>query len=124
VAIAIGQLVEADGESATVDLRATRHDGQTFGALRFYAPDHGYYNGAVRHFTVESGRIIATGGGVLVEPDGHRRLVRFTATIPLDGKAVSIAVQGFQGFAYTLEGDLKPGFVQAGEPGRRASATN
>lgn len=115
-AIAIGQLRERDGGVATIDLRAASGRGRTAGNLHFYSPEHGYYNGAVRSLSVQDGAITASGGGALTQPDGQRVRVRFDAYIPADGRNVTISVQGRDGFAYTLAGNLDPGLVKAGDP--------
>lgn len=111
VAIAIGQLVEDDGERATVDLRGASDGARVGGTLRFYSADHGYYNGAVRTLSVENGTIKATGAGGLLKPDGTRAAVKYTASISPD-KRVEIAVTGRNDFAYTLAGRLDPGLVK------------
>ncbi|MBI2939802.1 MAG: hypothetical protein HYY04_05130 [Chloroflexi bacterium] len=122
VAIAIGQLEEQDGDSATLDLRAATRDGKTGGTLRFYSPTEGYYNGGVRTLAVENGAIKASGGGGLIRPDGTRLLVRYTAEISADGQQVKILVRGRKGLEYTLAGRLDPGFVWAGAPPIRSAA--
>jgi hypothetical protein len=111
IAIAIGQLIEDDGERATVDMRGATDGARAGGALRFYSADHGYYNGAVRTLAVENGTIKATGRGGLIKPDGTRAAVQYTATITPD-KRVEIVVTGRNGFTYTLAGRLDPGFVE------------
>src|ERR1700674_2863793 len=52
VAIAIGQLHEDSGDSATVDLHAAIKAGKTGGALRFFS-NNGYYNGGVKTLTCQ-----------------------------------------------------------------------
>lgn len=104
VGVAIGQLEEADGESATVDLRATIRDGTAGGAFRFYSDEYGYYNGGVRSFTVEDGVIHVSGAGGLTQPDGTRVVVRYDATFAPDGTS-SIHVQN-RTLDYTMEGTL------------------
>jgi hypothetical protein len=116
VAVAIGQLLEDDGGRATIDLRAHSAGGQAGGALRFFCPVEGYYNGAVQTLSVENGAIKATGGGGLVRPDGTRWPVRYTAAIAADGSRVEIVVTGRDGFKYTMAGRLDSGVVRAGDP--------
>ena len=113
VGVAIGQLEEADGEEATVDLRATIRDGKPGGALRFYSEEYGYYNGGVRSFTVEDGVIHVSGAGGLTQPDGTRVAVRYDATFASDGTS-SIHVRG-RDLDYTMEGTLD-GLVHVWEP--------
>ncbi len=119
VAIAIGLLNEADGDKAIVDFRAAKGDERTGGNLRFYSREHGYYNGAVRRLTVEDGIVKAAGGGGLWRPDGTRTRVRFTAEFSVESKLVAIKVQGREGYEYTMEGKLDPGFIRAGAPPER-----
>jgi hypothetical protein len=114
VAVAIGQLEEGYGESATVDLRAAIRDGQAGGALRFYSEEYGYYNGAVRTLVVEDGVIKVTGGGGLFPPEGGRLQVRYEAEFSLDGSSASIHVHGI-GIDYTMSGAFD-GFVTIWEP--------
>ncbi|MBI4492363.1 MAG: hypothetical protein HY690_06175 [Chloroflexi bacterium] len=116
VAVAIGQLKEADGGSSTIDLRAGLRDGQSRGNLRFYDPAVGYYNGAVRSLSLENDTIKASGAGGLFRPDGTRIGVRYLAEISTDGQHVSITVQGRNGYQYALSGRLDPGLVRAGSP--------
>jgi hypothetical protein len=114
VGAAIGQLNEAGGDSATVDLRAAIRDGTAGGALRFFSDEYGYYNGGVRTFVVEAGTIKVTGGGGLFQPDGTRVQVRYDAQFALDGSHAIIHVAG-RNIDYTLEGTLD-GFVHVWEP--------
>lgn len=114
VAVAIGQLSEDDGETATVDLRGTIRDEKAGGALRFYSEEYGYYNGGVRTLSIDdAGTIHASGNGGLTQPDGTRVVVHYDATFALDG-TTSIHVRG-RGIDYTLEGSLD-GHVQVREP--------
>lgn len=122
VAIAIGQLKEDDGGSTTIDLRAGIRDGKVGGTLRFFCPMEGYYNGGVRTLTVEDGAIKATGGGGLIRPDGTRIAVRYTADISADGEQVTIAVEGRNGYTYTMSGQLEHGLVWAGDPRNHPAA--
>ena len=115
-AIAMGQLRQADGGTATIDLHAGTRDGNAIGNLRFYSPTYGYYNGAVRSLTIVSGAIHATGGGLLHEPNGEHERVQFTADISTDGQRVTIAVQEQNGETYAMSGRLDPGFVRSGSP--------
>ena len=121
VAVAIGQLQEADGETATIDLRAGARDGRVGGTLRFYSPEEGYYNGAVRTLKVENGAIKASGGGGLFRPDGTRTQVRFTFDSSADGQTVTIVVRGRGGLEYEMTGRLDPGLVRAGTPSEVAA---
>ena len=114
VAIAIGQLREADGETATVDLHATIRGGQVGGNLRFFSDD-GYYNGGVRTLSVQNGVIRAAGAGGLLKPDGTRVIVAYEAEITVATKRTSIHIRG-AGIDYTLHGVIEPGFVFAGSP--------
>ena len=114
VAIAIGQVVEDDGMRNTFDLRAQSDGQRTGGTLRFFCPHKGYYNGAVRTLAVENGTIKATGGGGLIQPDGKRVRVTYTATIRPD-KRVEMVVTG-KNVDYSMVGSLQPGFVKAGDP--------
>jgi len=115
VAIAIGQLNEADGETATVDFRgAIRMDG-VGGNLRFFSEEYGYYNGGVRTLSVEEGIIHATGGGGLFQPDGTRIGVRYEAEFVIESGETTIHVMGKDGLDYMMEGTLD-GLVHAGPP--------
>lgn len=105
IAAAIGQIEEADGESATVDLRASIREGVVGGALRFYSEEYGYYNGGVRTLVVENETIKVTGGGGLLRPDGTRTAVRYEATFALDGSSATIHVTG-RDLSYAIEGAL------------------
>lgn len=116
VAITIGQVVEEEGETATVDLHASIRNGKAMGNLRFYSEEYGYYNGGVRTLKFEDGVITATGGGGLFLPDGTRVQVRYTATISVDDEHVEIAVKGKDGLEYTIEDSLEDGFIWAGDP--------
>lgn len=112
LAVAIGQLEEDDGESATVDLRANnRTPGGNF---RFYSEEYGYYNGGVRRFNCDDGEITAVGGGVLVQPDGTRVVITYEANFDTDGGSASVTVKG-RGVNYTLEGELD-GLAWCGDP--------
>jgi len=116
VAVAFGVLKEASGEQAVVDFKAGKNGENARGNLRFYSRDDGYYNGAVRRFAVEDGIIKATGGGGLIKPDGTRIPVRFVAEFQVETKRASIKVTGREGFEYTLEGVLDPGFIRVWTP--------
>ena len=116
VAITIGQVVEEEGDTATVDLHASIRNGKAMGNLRFYSEEYGYYNGGVRTLKFEDGAITATGGGGLFLPDGTRVQVRYAATISVEDEHVEIAVKGKDGLAYTIEGSLEDGFIWAGDP--------
>jgi hypothetical protein len=115
-AVAMGQLRQGYGASATIDLVAGIKDGRVAGNLRFYSPTYGYYNGAVRSLTISSGAIHATGAGPLIEPNGEHQFVQFTADVSADGQRVTITVQERSGESYTLSGRLDPGFVRTGTP--------
>jgi hypothetical protein len=104
VAIAIGQLNEADGGTATVDLRAGIRGGKTGGALRFFSDEHGYYNGGVKTLTIEDGKFTVTGGGGLFLPDGTRKQVRYSAVFSMDSGQAEITVKAKDGFQYTMSG--------------------
>ena len=116
VAITIGQVVEEEGETATVDLHAIIREGRAMGNLRFYSEEYGYYNGGVRTLKFENGVITATGGGGLFLPDGTRVQVRYTATVSVDDEHVEIVVKGKDGLDYAIEGSLEDGFIWAGDP--------
>jgi hypothetical protein len=116
VAITIGQVVEEEGETATVDLHASVRNGRAMGNLRFYSEEYGYYNGGVRTLRFEDGVITAAGGGGLFLPDGTRVQVRYTATVSVDDEHVELAVKGKDGLDYTIEGSLEDGFIWAGDP--------
>ena len=106
VAIAIGQLNEADGGVATVDLRAAIRDGKTRGALRFFSDEHGYYNGGVKTLAIADGKFTVTGGGGLFLPDGTRKQVRYSAVFSTDSGQAEITVKGKDGFQYTMSGTV------------------
>ena len=72
VAIAIGQVVEEGGETATIDLHGSIRDGRAGGNFRFYSEEYGYYNGGVKTLKVEDGVITATGGGGLFPPERRK----------------------------------------------------
>lgn len=114
VAVAIGQLAEDGGETATVDLRGTVRDEKPGGALRFYSAEYGYYNGGVHTLTVDDAGVIhASGNGGLVQPGGTRVVVHYDATFAPDG-TTSVHVRG-RNIDYTLEGTLD-GLVQVWGP--------
>lgn len=115
VAIAIGQVVEEGGETATIDLHASIRDGRAGGNFRFYSEEYGYYNGGVRTLKVENGAITATGGGGLFPPEGGRVQVRYTAVISTNDNHVVVTVKG-KNLQYTIEGTLEDGFIFAGDP--------
>jgi len=115
LAVAIGQLTEDDGDSATVDLRASnRRDEAPVGTLRFYSEDDGYYNGGVHDFTCDNGVITANGGGGLVKPDGSRVAVVYQATFNTTTDEATVHVRG-RGIDYTLDGHVD-GLVWCGDP--------
>ena len=116
VAVALGTLNESEGDQAVVDFRAGKTGDDAKGNLRFYSEEHGYYNGAVKRLSIENGVIKAAGGGGLVKPDGTRFPVRFEAEFHASSKRVSIKVQGREGYQYTLDGVLDPGFIKIGNP--------
>lgn len=123
IAIAIGQLNEDDGGSATVDLRAGIRGGKTGGALRFFSDEHGYYNGGVKTLTIEDGRFTVTGGGGLFLPDGTRKQVRYTAVFSTDSGRAEITVKGKGGFQYTMSGIVDGLVTVKTPPGPAPSAT-
>jgi hypothetical protein len=113
-AIAIGQLNEASGESATVDLHATIRAGKAGGALRFFSSGDGYYNGGVKTLTCQDGVISVTGGGGFVKSDGTRIHVTFVARFDRQSHEATITVTG-KNFEYTLNGHLD-GLIWCGDP--------
>jgi hypothetical protein len=115
VAIAIGQVVEEGGETATIDLHASIRDGRAGGNFRFYSEEYGYYNGGVKTLKVEDGVITATGGGGLFPPEGGRVQVRYTAVISMEDNHVVVTVKG-KNLQYSIEGTLEDGFTFAGDP--------
>ena len=121
VAIAIGQVIEADGEGCIIDLLAFTREGRTGGALRFFDEHAGYYNGAVRTLTVEGSTIYVSGGGGLLRPDGHRVRVEYTATIDTESGATTIEVVGTD-YAYTMSGVLDGFATIHSRPARAALA--
>ncbi len=123
VAIAIGQFNEADGGTATIDLRAATRNGKTRGALRFFSDEHGYYNGGVKTLTVEDGKFTVTGGGGLFLPDGTRKQVRYSAVFSTDSGQAEITVKGKDGFQYTMSGTVDGLVTVKTPPGPAPSAT-
>lgn len=113
LAIAIGQLTEDDGETATVDLRATNKDGAIGGAFRFFSDEYGYYNGGVKTFRLQDGVITVTGGGGLFPPGGGRVQVQYKAVFGTSNNHAEITVKPRNGAAYTMEGTID-GEVWAG----------
>ncbi|GEM_PF-5888939 len=114
--VAIGQLVEDEGDVVTLDLRAAQRGDRVAGNLRFYCPDMGYYNGGVRTLEVDGDLIKVTGSGPLLKPDGARMRVRYQAEIKISDKSVRIAVEGRDDFSYTMKGALDPGLVRVFTP--------
>ena len=119
--IAIGQLTEADGTIQTIDLRAGERNNQQGGNLRFYCPKMGYYNGAVRTVSLQTGSANLSGGGILTKPDGTRERVQFTMTVDQASKHVTVNVVDKSGQTYTMDGNLNPGFVVVLTPTATAS---
>lgn len=114
LAVAIGQLSEDGGETATVDLRAGDKDGKERGNLRFFSEDDGYYNGGVRDVSCEGGVITARGGGGLVQPDGTRVRVAYEATFDKATGEATIHVRG-RDIDYTMQGEVD-GLIWCGDP--------
>ena len=115
VAIAIGQLSESDGETATVDLRARSRGLRPRGSFRFFSEEYGYYNGGVRSLRCEDGVITAKGAGKLTAPDGTRTNVVYEAVFDGNHDSAVITVKGKGGLNYTMEGTLD-GLIRCGSP--------
>lgn len=114
--IAIGQLVEDEGDPVTLDLRAAQRGDRAGGNLRFYCPDMGYYNGGVRTLEIDGDLIKVTGAGPLHQEDGTKIRVRYQAEINAADKTANIVVEGRDGFSYSMEGALDPGLVRIFTP--------
>ena len=88
-------------------------EGKARGNLRVVVPGQWRYNGAVLGLTVEGGTATIHGLGAVVERDGTRKLVTFTATAT-EGKpgGFTIAIKGVNNdFAYTCDAPLRRGSV-------------
>lgn len=115
VAVAIGQLDEADSDmSTTVSLQASIREGQAGGNLRFFCDDVGYYNGSVQTLSVEDGIITVTGAGGLFRPDGTRINVHYSVEFSTETNMATISVEG-RDYEYTITGELD-GLVVVKEP--------
>ena len=114
VAVAIGQLNEADGGKAWLSLQAGALADKAHGNFRYYYDEAGYYNGAVRILRVSDGAIHVEGGGGLHRPDGTKQRVRFTLDISADGERVELSIVGRK-YSYEMTGSLD-GFAYGGAP--------
>lgn len=88
-------------------------EGKARGNLKFVVPGQWRYNGAVREVTVEGNTATIKGRGAIVELDGTRKPVTFTATAT-EGQpgTFTITIKGVDNdFEYTCDAPLVRGRV-------------